>query len=241
MALTNKLAAIADAIREKTGGSDLLTLDGMVTAIDGIQTGGGGGGFPNGTEWTLIDSTSKYRQYVSYANGLWHFAGSDGIYYSTDGAIWVSSNYTSSTNGVLYANGLWVSFSKRCYYSTDGKTWLAGNGLPINNEVSKIVYSNGVWVAAFSDSKGMYYSANGRTWAQSNVTSDWINSLCNASGIWVAGLGAGGIWYSLDGKTWTQSNVKSSSNVRDVCNGNGLWVAVSNEAIYNSVTWEPTE
>lgn len=42
MALTDKLTNIADAIRGKTGGTDPLTLDGMATAIAGIQTGGGG-------------------------------------------------------------------------------------------------------------------------------------------------------------------------------------------------------
>ena len=41
MALINKLTAIADAIRSKTGGTEPLTLDGMVTAIDGISAGGG--------------------------------------------------------------------------------------------------------------------------------------------------------------------------------------------------------
>ena len=41
MALTDKLTAIGNAIRGKTGGTDLLTLDGMVTAINGISTGGG--------------------------------------------------------------------------------------------------------------------------------------------------------------------------------------------------------
>ena len=40
MALINKLKAIGDAIREKTGTEDLLTLDEMATAISGI-TGGG--------------------------------------------------------------------------------------------------------------------------------------------------------------------------------------------------------
>lgn len=42
MALTNKLTAIADAIREKTGTTEPMTLDSMATAISGI-TGGGGG------------------------------------------------------------------------------------------------------------------------------------------------------------------------------------------------------
>lgn len=44
MALTDKLSAIGVAIREKTGKSDLLTLDQMPTEIASITTGGGGGG-----------------------------------------------------------------------------------------------------------------------------------------------------------------------------------------------------
>lgn len=38
MALTNKLTAIAEAIRSKTGGTAKLTLDGMVSAINGLKT-----------------------------------------------------------------------------------------------------------------------------------------------------------------------------------------------------------
>lgn len=44
MALIDKLTAIADAIRGKTGGTDALTLDRMAAAIAGIETGGGSGG-----------------------------------------------------------------------------------------------------------------------------------------------------------------------------------------------------
>ena len=40
MALTDKLSAIGDAIREKTGGADLLTLDQMPIEISNIQGGG---------------------------------------------------------------------------------------------------------------------------------------------------------------------------------------------------------
>lgn len=43
MALTDKLTSIANAIREKTGNSDLLTLDEMASAISNIETGGSGG------------------------------------------------------------------------------------------------------------------------------------------------------------------------------------------------------
>ena len=41
MALTDKLTAIADAIRSKGGTTDQLTLTGMVDAINAIQTGSG--------------------------------------------------------------------------------------------------------------------------------------------------------------------------------------------------------
>lgn len=41
MALTDKLKAIADAIRTKTGGTASLTMDEMATAISDIQSGGG--------------------------------------------------------------------------------------------------------------------------------------------------------------------------------------------------------
>lgn len=43
MALIEKLTAVADAIRGKTGGTEKLTLDGMATAIAGMEAGGGGG------------------------------------------------------------------------------------------------------------------------------------------------------------------------------------------------------
>ena len=42
MALTDKLTAIGNAIRTKTGGTDLLTLDQMATEISNIPSGGGG-------------------------------------------------------------------------------------------------------------------------------------------------------------------------------------------------------
>ena len=41
MALTDKLKAIADAIRSKTGNTDSMTLDQMDTEVSNISTGGG--------------------------------------------------------------------------------------------------------------------------------------------------------------------------------------------------------
>lgn len=42
MSIYSKMTAIADAIREKTGGTNPLTLDAMAEAIARIEAGGGG-------------------------------------------------------------------------------------------------------------------------------------------------------------------------------------------------------
>ena len=63
MALTDKLTAIADAIRAKTGDTAKMTLDGMVEAIAGIEAGGGLPENMNAFLFTLTES------YTSSAEG----------------------------------------------------------------------------------------------------------------------------------------------------------------------------
>ena len=65
MALIDKLTDIADAIREKTGTTDKLTLEAMPTAITAIETGGGGADLPD--EAFLITGVCNYR----FANNGW--------------------------------------------------------------------------------------------------------------------------------------------------------------------------
>ena len=65
MALTDKLTAIGDAIRDKTGSTDLLTLDAMPTAISGITTGGGD--LPE--EAFAVTGDCSYR----FANNGWNW------------------------------------------------------------------------------------------------------------------------------------------------------------------------
>ena len=57
MALTDKLTAIADAIRSKGGTTEQLTLDGMVEAINAISAGGGGGPFNDVTLLATIEAS----------------------------------------------------------------------------------------------------------------------------------------------------------------------------------------
>ena len=69
MALIDKLTAIADAIREKTGTTEPMTLDSMATAISGITGGGGGGELSDyipESAFTISGSCS-----YMFANGKW--------------------------------------------------------------------------------------------------------------------------------------------------------------------------
>lgn len=65
MALINKLNAIGDAIRNKTGKSDLLTLEQMPIEIEAIETGGGAAELPE--EVFKITGDCSYR----FSNGGW--------------------------------------------------------------------------------------------------------------------------------------------------------------------------
>lgn len=58
MALIDKLTAIADAVRGKTGGTALLTLDDMAAAIAGIPSGGGGSGVTI-TEYVVTENADR--------------------------------------------------------------------------------------------------------------------------------------------------------------------------------------
>lgn len=71
MALTDKLTAIADAIRAKGGTTEQLTLAGMVDAINAIQTGSGGAGlaYDMGEFVLEADSNSNPPIYISHNFG----------------------------------------------------------------------------------------------------------------------------------------------------------------------------
>ena len=68
MALINKLQAIANAIRSKTGKTEQLSLDNMVTEIEGIQTGGGEEEIIPEEAYTINNAASGI---FAYNNWLW--------------------------------------------------------------------------------------------------------------------------------------------------------------------------
>lgn len=66
MSLREKMTAIADAIRRKTGGSDALTLDGMAEAIDSMSSTG-------------LDTSDATATAADLAKGVTAYAGGQKI------------------------------------------------------------------------------------------------------------------------------------------------------------------
>ena len=65
MSVNEKMAAIADAIRGKTGGTEPLTLDQMATEIAGIQVGAGSGGCSGFEYANRLNKAFMYAEFPS--------------------------------------------------------------------------------------------------------------------------------------------------------------------------------
>lgn len=70
MSVNEKMTAIADAIRAKTGGTTSLTLDGMAQAIAGIRAEGGGGLAYDMGEFVLDSDTQTAEKNAGIPHGL---------------------------------------------------------------------------------------------------------------------------------------------------------------------------
>ena len=150
MALTDKLTAIGNAIRTKTGGTGLLTLDQMATEIANIQGGGGGGSWSTATitaPTTTYNKTFDISNYVSDDNKNWmlFLSATYSSSYSWETAFiapFLSELYDSTkTYGLIYTK------SRNNNGSSSGNTNILGysDGFfsdPLNTD--KVKYSNGV-------------------------------------------------------------------------------------------------
>ena len=251
MALTDKLTAIADAIRSKTGSTDPLTLDGMVTAVEGIQAGGSG--FPNGMEWTQAKpyaSGSTFYQ-IKMADGLLVAVSNKKVFTSTDGMTWSNGTTTSfQSASVAYGSGVLVAaddyLDAGLWYSTDGTSWTKG----LDGAFATVRYANGIFVAVSygSSGTGFWYSTDGKAWSQSNVTTGGFNNFDNGvdcvDGVWIATNGS--LYLSDDGITWEKATVSGNGMTKfnRAISFKGVFVAISNlypQGVYYSTdrgtTW----
>lgn len=136
MALTDKLSAIGSAIREKTGGTELLTLDAMPTAIQGIQAGGGELKYiqmvksfsmpknKSGTQTITNTNLPTNYTFVMVMNGaITRYNVSTGIVERVQSggdingvSYYIGYDKTTQTVSIGWSNASTVSVSSRDYY-----------------------------------------------------------------------------------------------------------------------------
>ena len=136
MALTDKLSAIGSAIREKTGGTELLTLDAMPVAIQGIQAGGGELKYiqmvksfsmpknKSGTQTITNTNLPTNYTFVMVMNGaITRYNVSTGIVERVQGgedingvSYYIGYDKTTQTVSIGWSNASIVSVSSRDYY-----------------------------------------------------------------------------------------------------------------------------
>jgi hypothetical protein len=113
MALTNKLTAIANAIRAKTGKTEPLTLDQMPTEIASISGGGSSGGLLTGEidipvlvpQISFEVTAEHYYPYALY-NGVRLPRIPDSVLASYPYA-WIRDNRSTGYYDLLLAQGVW--------------------------------------------------------------------------------------------------------------------------------------
>ena len=166
MALTDKLTAIANAIRAKTGSTEPMTLDEMVTAIANITTGSvpsdtitldDGTELPkptlkDGCNYAMIFKNSNYYSMLETSN---RFANVNS---------WISianSSYTIGTsNAVCYISRLPVNFnefnswSEPTEYDLSNAKFTTLGTLILSNEVIE------TWSSTNTNTKVIYFNKN---------------------------------------------------------------------------------
>ena len=166
MALTDKLTAIADAIRSKTGSTETMTLDEMVTAIANITTGSvpsdtitlsDGTELPkptlkDGCNYAMIFKNSNYYSMLETSN---RFANVNS---------WISianSSYTIGTsNAVCYISILPVNFNEFNSWSEPTKYDLSNASF---TTLGTLILSNEIiekWSSTSDNTKVIYFNKN---------------------------------------------------------------------------------
>ena len=111
MALTNKLKAIADAIRAKTGSSEKLTLDGMASAIANISTGGSGEFFVQ----SFNQPTGQVLDFSGYTTDIKNVIGIFWQQYQSQTGSYYRGYYTPGLQGWISKDGHTMKSNKEQY------------------------------------------------------------------------------------------------------------------------------
>ena len=186
----------------------------LFVVVNGSNTGNASGRVmtsPDGITWTTRTSVNDWWYGVAYGNG----------YFNATSYLGGSSPY------------------KYSMISSDGFTWSTPANPPTGNNMNKISYGNGVFVAPqLGNQFSLYTSLNfGLTWA---LTTSALPSGCTANNAYVAPAFGNGIYAmvsttsslksiatSTNATTWSCQDAPAVGRWSSITYGNGKFVAVS--------------
>ena len=186
---------------------------------------------PDGITWTTQTSgTTNGLNKVCYGNGLYVAVGASGtIVTSDDGTTWTTqtSGSTKALLSVCFGNGLYVAIEQTydCCISNDGTTWTKYRVRSYTDSSYDICYGNNKFLIV---GPTCWYSSDGITWTQAgNLGSGNIQNAHYFNGQYITTMAYDPISYvSTDGITWTEQKLFSEFNVLDMCDHDGVCVAV---------------
>jgi hypothetical protein len=166
---------------------------------------------------------------LTYANGFWVAAGSDGaIYESADASQWSRHpvGATVALRALTYGDGIFVAVGDNgtVATSTDSVLWgIRPSGTTANLRAATT--GNGLVLAA-GDGGTLLTSTDGVQWTpRITGTTEPLNALTFGNNLFVAVGGGGTILTSTDGLRWTAASSGTTANLEAVTFGNNLFVA----------------
>lgn len=221
-----------------------LLLIAIIPYYGSVAGAAGGSGWPvyNGDS-----GTDKSLMSVAYGEGEFVAVGEAGtILSSSDGLSWTPHQQDANIHftSVTYGHDQFVAVgnSKNVYTSEDGKSWTA-HAVADASPFFTVVYGDGVYVATgFANA---WTSPDGKNWTKRDFTGYLQSGSAYGNNSFVTVGQAGHMMRSGDdGETWSPINVDENHYLDSVAYGNGVFVAVGNNAGYTSadgISWTMRE
>ncbi len=198
----------------------------------------------DGKTWQLrYEDALKSLSDIAYGGGQFVAIGLGGLVLrSTNGLAWAPGSSGSATNykSITFANGQFVAVgSNTIGTSPDGITWTTHTLAPNNYFLTSVAYGNGTYVAVgigVGVNSSVFRSADGITWTAAPSLAGNVFDITFGNGQFVIGgqVGLIGIKTSPDGLSWTDREPDVSGVVKSLTHGNGLFVAVGNNAAFTT-------
>jgi hypothetical protein len=160
-------------------------------------------------------------------------AGSNKVYYTSDGINWNPGNTTINNPNCLCAyNGSLFCTSiddDKVYYTSDGINWTAGNTI-IPEALHLCVYDGKLYCSS-NNSDYVYYTSDGINWTPGNTFSGRGDLYVFNGKLYCSSINADKVYYTGDGINWTAGNTLMA-NPRSLCVfGNKLYASSINDKV----------